>query len=330
MVQDVEDGTLKPFLQDALLEHIPELRAMPLLIDSKQLSQIIDSSDMKPSIWQELAGLLFQQRDEYDGFVILHGTDTMAYTASVLSFMLPDFDKPIVFTGSQLPIGILRTDGKENLVTAIEIAAAQRKGRPRVPEVSVYFEYCLMRGNRVTKYSAEHFDAYRSPDYPILAEAGIEIEYQDAFIRSPRPEANPRLWSDLCAEVAVLKLFPGITKNVVGAILRAPVKGIVMETFGAGNGPTEEWFLNALKDAIGQGMTILNITQCLDGAVQHGRYATSASFEELGVISGGDMSFEAGITKLMHVLARAEGDAEEIRSLLMKPLAGERNEGIWA
>jgi len=330
MVQDMEDGSLKPFLQDALLEYIPELRAMPLVIETQRLTRIIDSSDMKPAVWKELAELIFSQREDYDGFVILHGTDTMAFTASALSYMLPDFNKPIVFTGSQLPIGILRTDGKENLVTAIEIAAAKRRDRPRVPEVSVYFEYCLMRGNRVTKYSAEHFDAYRSPDYPILAEAGIDIEYQDAFIHSPSADSSPRLLSGMCSEVAVLKLFPGICKEVVEAVLKAPVKGIVMETFGAGNGPTEPWFLSLLQDAVGRGLTILNITQCLDGSVQHGRYATSAAFEELGVISGGDMSFEAGITKLMHVLARAEGDKEEIRSLLLKPLAGERGEAFWA
>lgn len=324
MVIDEEFGSLKPFVLDALLDHIPELRAFDIDIETSRLSQIIDSSDMQPLLWQELAETIFDRLDDFDGFVVLHGTDTMAFTTSALSYILKDIDRPVIFTGSQLPIGILRTDGKENLVTAIEIAAARdEQGHPIVPEVALYFEYCLMRGNRITKYSAEHFDAFRSPNYSILAEAGVDIEYHRSMIRRV-PTSTATLHTGLCSDVGVLKLFPGISERTVDSILDSGIQGLVLESFGAGNGPTYPWFLHALETAIGQGLTILNITQCMEGAVQQGRYATSGALQAVGVISGGDMTFEAGLTKLMHGLSLSDDPLEQ-RAYLLSDVAGERD-----
>lgn len=323
MVHDHETDELKPFSFESLLESIPELKSFDIDLETAELSRIIDSSNMRPELWIELAGMVEFHYEHYDGFVILHGTDTLAYTASALSFMIQGLNKPIVITGSQLPIGIIRTDGKENLITAIEIAATKKYDQALIPEVAVYFEYSLVRGNRVTKYSAEHFDAFHSPNYPKLAEAGIDIEYNHPYLRHSQPEA-PVFSKKLNGDIAVLKLFPGIQEETVRCILSSNARGIVMETFGAGNAPTADWFIAALKEAIANGKTILNVSQCLAGAVEHGRYATSSSFESIGVISGGDMTFEAGVTKLMHVLGNYSDDAE-IKEMLMKPLSGERD-----
>jgi L-asparaginase len=323
MVHDHDTDELMPFSFDSLLESIPELKSFDVDIDTTQLSRIIDSSNMRPELWIELTGIIELHYENYDGFVILHGTDTLAYTSSVLSYMIQGLNKPVVLTGSQLPIGIIRTDGKENLITAIEVASTTKFDQALVPEVSVYFEYSLMRGNRVTKYSAEHFDAFDSPNYPNLAEAGVEIEYNHPYLRHSQPE-EPVFNKKLNGDIAVLKLFPGIQEETVRCILSSRAKGIVMETFGAGNAPTAAWFIDALKEAVANGKTILNITQCLAGAVEHGRYATSSSFEKLGIISGGDMTFEAGVTKLMHVLGNST-DADEIKELIVTPLSGERD-----
>ena len=323
MVRDHEDGRLKPFGFDNLLESIPELKQFDIEISTAQLSEIIDSSNMHQGIWQELVDILRANYDSHDGFVVLHGTDTLAYTASALSFMIQGLDKPIILTGSQLPIGTIRTDGKENLITAIEVAAARKFDQPVVPEVAVYFEYRLMRGNRVTKYSAEHFNAFHSPNYPHLAEAGTDIEYNFPYLRHCVPDKvqfEPKLLSD----IAVLKLFPGIQEDTVMSILQSNATGIILETFGAGNGPTDAWFVAALRDAAADGKTILNISQCLSGSVKQGRYATSAAFEDIGVVSGGDMTFEAGLTKLMWVLGNCS-DAVEIKAKLLEPLSGERD-----
>lgn len=322
MVLDPETGQLNPFSFDSLLDHIPELKSIEADIETTQLSRIIDSSDMHPALWQEMARIIEAEQERYDGFVILHGTDTLAYTASALSFMVQDLGKPIVMTGSQLPIGMIRTDGKENLITAIQIAADHRDGVPIVQEVAVYFEYRLMRGNRVMKYSSEHFDAFHSPNYPALAEAGIEIDYDLPMLRRAVQGKPPTFHHGLMENVAVLKLFPGMTKQGVECILTSGAKGIVMESYGAGNGPRAAWFIDALKAAVDSGVTILNVTQCLAGAVEHGRYATSAKFDEIGVISGGDMGFETAVCKLMHVLARTS-EAEEIKALLSKEMCGE-------
>ncbi len=323
MIHDHETGRLRPFGFDNLLDSIPELKQFDVEIATAQLSEIIDSSNMHQGIWKELVEVIQNNYDSHDGFVVLHGTDTLAYSASALSFMIQGLDKPIILTGSQLPIGTIRTDGKENLITAIEVAAARKFDQPIVPEVAVYFEYRLMRGNRVTKYSAEHFDAFHSPNYPHLAEAGTDIEYNFPYLRHCAPDEvqfNTLLESD----IAVLKLFPGIQEETVRCILGGNAKGIVLETFGAGNGPSDTWFLEALEEAVQSGKTILNISQCLAGAVQHGRYATSAAFEDLGAVSGGDMTFEAGITKLMWVLGNYS-DPVEVKSKLIEPLSGERD-----
>jgi len=326
MIQDHRDGSLQPFGFDQLMEHIPELTQLKASIATTQLSEIIDSSDMNPSHWLEMAQIIEQRYEQFDGFVILHGTDTMAYTSSALSYIIKGLAKPVILTGSQLPMGTIRTDGKENLITAIEIAASRVADRPIIQEVAVYFEYHLMRGNRVTKYSAEHFDAFHSPDYPHLAEAGVDIEFNHPFL-SVVGEAAGQLCinADVEENIAVLKLFPGISEASVHAVLGSSARGIVMESFGSGNGPKSEWFIAALRQAVADGKTILNISQCPAGTVEHGRYATSASFESLGIISGRDLSFEAGVTKLMLVLGNYDSPAE-IKRALETSVAGEMDD----
>ncbi len=322
MIKDHETGSLRPFDFDKLVEQIPALKKFDLDIISAQLSRVMDSSNMSPAYWKEMVELIEQNYDSVDGFVILHGTDTMSYTASALSFMMEGLQKPVILTGSQLPIETIRTDGKENLITALEVAAAHHDGRAVVPEVAIYFEYSLMRGNRTTKFSAEHFDAFISPNYPELAVAGVHIDYHDYAIDQDR--ATPLMFrKTIVDEVGVLKLFPGIRKESVEAILQHSAhRGIVMESFGSGNAPTDKWFIDCLKEAISQGKTILNITQCPSGRVTHGRYETSESLEGIGVVSGQDMTFEAGLTKLMYVLSKAD-DPQEIKRLLIKDLRGE-------
>lgn len=324
MVQDHRDGQLHPFGFTTLLDNIPELKRFDVNIETAQLSRIIDSSDMDPSLWQELTDLIQSNYDKFDGFVILHGTDTLAFTASALSFMIQGLNKPIVLTGSQLPIGTIRTDGKENLITAIEVASALDNGVAMVPEVSVYFEYSLMRGNRVTKYSAEHFDAFHSPNYPVLAEAGIQIVYDRPYIRRAAL-GKPIFYRNLDVRIAVLKLFPGIDAELVRAIVFSGAKGLIMETYGSGNAMSAPWFTDILKEAVDKGLIILNVTQCLAGTVEHGRYATSAKFEEIGIISGTDIRFEAAVTKMMHALAQSE-DKKEIERILKGSIAGEIQE----
>ncbi|NNC83551.1 MAG: asparaginase [Flavobacteriales bacterium] len=323
MVHDHERDVLLPFRFEQLLDHVPELKAFDIDIETIQLSRIVDSSDMRPELWVELVGLIEHHYADYDGFVILHGTDTLAFTASALSFMVQGLSKPIVLTGSQLPIGMIRTDGKENLITAIEVASTKKFEEALIPEVAVYFEYRLMRGNRVTKYSAEHFDAFHSPNYPNLAEAGVDLVYNHPYLRHSGPE-QPTFHKHIEEQIALLKLFPGISEDAVNCILQGNAQGVILESFGAGNGPTSPMFLRALKTAVDSGKTILNISQCLAGSVQHGRYATSAAFDEIGIISGGDMTLESGITKLMHVLGNYSG-AEAIKEKLLESIAGERD-----
>jgi len=322
MVQDAETGHLQPFSFDTLLSHVPELKRLDAEIETHQLSRIVDSSDMHPSLWQELVRTIEERINDYRGFVILHGTDTLAYTASALSFMIQDVGKPVILTGSQLPIGMIRTDGKENLITAIEIAADTIDGHPIIQEVAVYFEYRLMRGNRVMKYSSEHFDAFHSPNYPPLVDAGISLEYNHPYLHDDEEGAHPRFYPSLVENVAVLKLYPGITKGAVEGVLNSGAKGVIIESFGAGNGPQAGWFIDALSAAVQSGVTILNVTQCLSGGVEHGLYATSSKFDQIGVISGGDMGFEAALCKLMHVLGRTD-DQMEIRQLLSEDMCGE-------
>lgn len=323
MMEDPKTGRLKPFNFSRLSEQVPELKRTGVDLHSISFRKPIDSSDMSPGVWVEMAHAIRKNYSKYDGFVILHGSDTMSYSASALSFMLDGLAKPVIFTGSQLPIGILRTDGKENLVTAIEIAGAREKGKPVVSEVCIYFEYKLFRGNRTHKYNAEQFNAFQSPNYPELAEAGVHLKFNRAALRK-RSIGPLKVYDCFDNHIAILKIFPGINENVVKAVLNTPgLKGLILETFGAGNASTESWFLSALEKAVKKGILVLNITQCNAGAVIQGKYETSAGLKKIGVISGGDMTIEAGVTKMMFLLGNFRSK-ETVKKYLQKDLRGER------
>ena len=323
MVMDVRSNTLIPFDFEHLYKQVPELEKFDLDIAVQSFEEPIDSSDMTIEAWKKMAIIIRDNYNLYDGFVILHGSDTMAYTASALSFMLENLAKPVILTGSQLPIGMIRTDGKENLITAIEIAGAKHNNEPAINEVAIYFEYKLYRGNRTHKYNSEHFDAFKSPNYPVLAEAGIKIDYNASCLLSkPTAALNVRLNMD--GNIGVLKLFPGITPAVVQSVLHSKgLKALIIETFGSGNGPTQAWFNDAIADAIqNKNITILNVSQCNQGSVNQGRYATSKGLLKAGVIGGFDITFEAAITKLMYLYGNLS-DKNEIEKYLQLPLRGE-------
>lgn len=322
MMQDAKTGQLKPFDFKHLTEQIPELNKFEVTLSAVSFSKPIDSSDMRPEVWIEIAETIKKNYDKHDGFVILHGSDTMSFTASALSFMLENLSKPVILTGSQLPIGTIRTDGKENLITAIEIAAAKEKGKPVVSEVCIYFEYQLYRGNRTHKYNAEHFQAFQSPNYPILAEAGVHLKYNSAALKKPVSK-KLNIQTKLDTNIAILKMYPGISKNAVEAILNTKgLKGLIIETFGAGNATTQEWFIESLKKTISKGVVIYNVTQCNAGKVEQGKYATSASFNKIGVIGASDITFEAAVAKMMYVLGMTS-DKKEIAKMLKADLRGE-------
>ena len=325
MKEDPSDGTLKPFDFSQIKEEVPELNKFAVRLDSYTFDPLIDSSDVEPSLWISLAQLILDRYDDYDGFVILHGTDTMAYSASTLSFMLEGLTKPVVFTGSQLPIGVPRTDGKENLISAVEIAAAKdEKGHARVPEVAIFFDAKLLRGNRSTKYSAEAFNAFASPNCPPLAEAGVNIRYNTELIRKPVYwDTQLRVQTHLDTRVAILKIHPGITPMVARHFLCAPeIRACIIETYGSGNALSKDWFLEILKEADAQGKILLNVTQCKSGTVNMDLYATGASLKHAGVLSGADITTEAALGKLFCLMGRTE-DNSRVKALLEKDLCGE-------
>lgn len=322
MMQDAKTGQLRPFDFRHLTEQIPELNKFKVELSAVSFDKPIDSSDMQPEVWIRMADTIEKNYTKYDGFVILHGSDTMSFTASALSFMLEGLDKPVILTGSQLPIGTIRTDGKENLITAIEIAASKNNGKAVVPEVCIYFEYQLYRGNRTHKYNAEHFQAFQSSNYPVLAEAGVNLKYNHAAINKPSGK-KLSVKTKLDTNIAVLKMFPGMTQAVVESVLNAKgLKALIIETFGAGNATTQKWFIAALEKAIKKGILILNVTQCNAGRVEQGKYATSAGFKKIGVIGGSDITSEAAVAKLMYVLGIAK-DRKEAEKMLKTDLRGE-------
>lgn len=322
MMQDAKSGQLKPFDFKQLTDQIPELQKFDIKLSSVSFEVPIDSSDMQPSVWVELVNIIKENYSKVDGFVILHGSDTMSFTASALSFMLENLNKPVILTGSQLPIGTIRTDGKENLITAIEIAGAKVNGKPVISEVCIYFEFQLYRGNRTHKFNAEHFKAFQSSNYPILAEAGVYIKYNQSALMPPNG-LKLKTHTELNQNIVVLKLFPGITSTVVNAILDIKnLRAVVLETFGSGNCTTEPWFIKTLQKAIQKGVIILNVTQCNAGAVVQGKYATSAELNEIGVVSGNDITTEAAITKLMFLLG-ATKSTTAAEKLLKTNIRGE-------
>lgn len=322
MVHD-SAGALVALKFNQILKHVPSLRSLDLKLTVISFPVPIDSSNVNVHDWQNLGYIIYENYHQYDGFVVLHGTDTMSFTASALSFMLQGLNKPVVFTGAQLPISAIRTDARANLVTALEIAAARKNGRPMVPEVSVYFDYQLMRGNRTFKKRSAQFAAFGCENYPILAKAGIRIAYNEPAIMPFIPGDNLMYRNDFDTSVFVLKIFPSMDESFVRYMLGMPgLKGVVFETYGSGNAPTEPWFLEALKEAIDRGVIIYNVSQLIGGMVMHGRYETSKFLEDIGVISGSDITREAAIAKLMFLLGN-EPDIEQVKRKLATPLAGE-------
>lgn len=323
MVINPATGSLAPFDFEHISKQVPELSNFGFHLTTLTFNPLIDSSNIQPSDWIKLATAIHSNYDKYDGFVILHGTDTMSYTASALSFMLDQLSKPVIITGSQLPIGTLRTDGKENLISSVEIAAAQHNGQALVPEVAIYFENFLYRGNRTTKYNAEYFNAFRSENYPHLAKAGINIHYNHRYIHYPTTIKPLSVHTRLDARVAILKIFPGISPDTVKAITQIPgLRGLVLETYGAGNAPSSEWFLHLIKQSVDKGLIALNISQCASGSVDMGKYETGLGLKNAGVISGYDSTTEAALTKLMFLLGQ-NLTPQEVKAQLACSLRGE-------
>jgi L-asparaginase len=321
MVNDPKTGTLIPFDFEQIKVNVPELARLDYQLSVHSFDPILDSSNMNPEVWAALAKLIEEKYTAFDGFVILHGSDTMSFTAAALSFMLQNLAKPVVLTGSQLPIGEIRTDAKENLITALEIAATKKDGDAMVPEVCIYFDYQLFRGNRSIKYNSEKFEAFASPNYPILAEAGVTLSFYPNYIL-PIPKQPFQIHTSFNPNIGVLKMYPGITENVVRAITESGVEAIVLEAFGSGNTTTAPWFIACLEDAIKKDIIILDISQCKGGSVQLGLYETSRKLQQMGIISGNDMTFEAAVTKLMYLLGQGISTSK-VKELLENAIAGE-------
>ena len=322
MVMDEKTNALKPVNFENLFDIIPTLRLFNYKIDHYCFDPLMDSSDMNPRNWAAIVDVIAEKYEEYDGFVVLHGSDTMAFTASALSFMLQNLNKPVILTGSQLPLGMVRTDGRENLLTAVEIAAAKEDETPIVPEVCIYFENELFRGNRTHKFNAQNFEAFRSSNYPALASAGVTLNYNKNAIHKPNFK-KLKVYKNLDTNVGILKLFPGISERFLESILSTPgLKALILETYGSGNAPKDDWFIKKLRDSIERGLIIINVTQCQVGSVEMGKYETSVLLKEIGVISGNDITTEAAVTKVMHLLGNSK-HTSEVKQMLEKSIAGE-------
>ena len=322
MIKDSETGSLKNFNFNELLTYIPELNLLDCSIDTQSFEAPIDSSNMEPVYWQQLVSIIESQYDYFDGFVVLHGSDTMSYTASAVSFMLENLAKPVIFTGSQLPIGDLRTDAKENLITSIQLAALKKDNSPVIKEVGLYFEYKLYRANRTTKINAEHFEAFTSLNYPALAQSGVNlsVDYNALLVPTGKPLLVHKA---LESKILLLKMFPGITQQMVTHLLDVKIfKGLVIETYGSGNVTTQSWFIAALKKVVDSGIPVVNVTQCSGGSVVMGHYQTSVALKNMGVISGKDITTEAALAKLMFLLA-TDDLPQDFKTLFETPLRGE-------
>jgi L-asparaginase len=323
MIMNQKTHALEPFPFDDIYAHLPMLRLVEAEISVKEMLPLIDSSDTNPDFWVRLATLIYEHYKDYDGFVVLHGTDTMAYTASALCFLLENLSKPVILTGSQLPLGVMRTDGRENILNSIEIAAAKKEGKPRVPEVCIYFENALLRGNRAYKDNAEHFNAFHSANYPKLAEVGVRIKYNDYFIR-PTTNYLLKLHTQVNENIAIIKLYPGITKKAMQSVFNTEgLRAVILETFGSGNAPSHPEFISILEEAVQKGIVIVNVTQCKGGGtVEIGRYGVSLLLKKIGVVSGHDITTEAAVAKLMYLLGEGLTN-EEVKYYMEVSLRGE-------
>jgi L-asparaginase len=323
MVFNEDAQTLVPFDFEQILSQIPEINKFNFNLTVTSFHKLIDSANVHPSHWIAMASLIEEHYDNFHGFVIIHGTDTMAYSASALSYLLEDLNKPVIFTGAQLPIGAVRTDARENLITALEIAAARRDGKPVIPEVCIFFSNKLLRGNRAKKVESAQFRAFESKNYPALATCGIKIDYDFNVIKPYQPYSRLKVYKKMDSHVTILKLFPGISKETVEAIINIEgLRGLVLETYGSGNAETSTWFIDILRKAINSGIMIYNVSQCNGGTVTQGRYETSKHLQEIGVLSGGDLTTEAAITKLMFLLANQESPTDAKR-YLVRAIRGE-------